>query len=301
MKSSPTLKPGQANGYLANTKDGNQILSGDKTRKRGAGTIPTVWDEQKSVTEQTQKLNSLSAGVERMSSVFEEANRAREEQRRMMDLLHERTMEQIGDARKYMEEMMAEMSKKMEDFVSRFENELDSTKEDLMTALKVKVAAMTAHIQNLEERARKMQAGLDKEKADRIRETEEVLGPIRKQVAKLISSLEKEQRIRRRREEEMMKALDDAVENLNNTVDIEKANREQKQKDMLDDNASELKHLVNRQRKIELSTGDKTEELRSDLQNEARYRVDAQNNVVENVTSFIQRFQENIKEEGQMG
>merc|ERR1712224_208251 len=129
-----------------------------------------------------------------------------------------------------------------------------------------------------------MGIGLDKEKADRIRETEEVLG-----------------RIRRRREEEMMKALDDAVENLNSTVDIEKANREQKQKDMLDDNATELRHLVNRQKKIELSTGDKTEELRSDLESEARYRVDAQNNVVENVTGFIQRFQENIKEEGQMG
>merc|ERR1712167_388029 len=159
----------------------------------------------------------------------------------------------------------------------------------------------SAHIKNLEERAEKLQIGLDKEKADRIRETEEVLGPIRKQVAKLISSLEKEQRIRRRREEEMMKKLDDAVENLNNTIDIEKANREQKQKDMLDDNAHELKNLLQRQKKIELTTGDKTEELRSDLENEARYRVDAQNNVVENVTGFIQRFQENIKEEGQMG
>jgi len=299
MKSVATLKPGGAQGYLANT---TQKLNGDKTRKpSGQSTIPTVWDEQKAVTEQNQKLNSLSAGVERMSSVFEEANRAREEQRRMMDLLHERTMEQIRDARKYMEEMMAEMRKKMEDFVTKFETELDGTKEELMIALKEKVAQMSAHIKNLEERAEKLQIGLDKEKADRIRETEEVLGPIRKQVAKLISSLEKEQRIRRRREEEMMKALDDAVENLNSTVDIEKANREQKQKDMLDDNATELRHLVNRQKKIELSTGDKTEELRSDLENEARYRVDAQNNVVENVTSFIQRFQENIKEEGQMG
>merc|ERR1711904_198858 len=136
----------------------------------------------------------------------------------------------------------------MDDFTSRFENELDGTKEELMEALRKKVAQLTAHIKNLEERAQKMQVGLDTEKADRIRETEERLFPIRKQVAKLISSLEKEQRIRNRREVEMMKALDDAVENLNNTVDIEKANREQKQKDMLDDNATELRHLVNRQK-----------------------------------------------------
>merc|ERR550537_297055 len=117
---------------------------------------------------------------------------------------------------------------------------------------------MTAQIKSLEERSRKLQAGLDQEHADRIRETEEVLVPIRKQVAKLISSLEKEQRIRRLRQEEMMNALDDAAENLNKTVDIEKLNREQKQKNLLDDNAYELRHLINRQRNIELGMGDKT-------------------------------------------
>merc|ERR1719335_237923 len=299
MKSAATLKPGQGNGYLANT---TQKLNGDKTRKpSGAGTIPTVWDEQKAVTEQNQKLNSLSAGVERMSSVFEEANRAREEQRRMMDLLHERTMEQIRDARRYMERMMEEMSKKMEDFVQKFEGELDTTKEELFEALRVKVAAIMKHIENLEARAQKMQEGLDKERADRIRETEEVLGPIRKQVAKLISSLEKESRIRQRREEEMLKVLDDAAESLNHTVDVEKASRNQKQQDMIDDNTEEIRHLVNRQKKLELSSGDKTEELKLDIETEAKHRVDAQNNVVENITSFIQRFQANIKEEGKMG
>jgi hypothetical protein len=293
MKSVATLKPG-----------GTQKFNGyDKTRKPsgGTGVVPTVWDEQKVVTEQNQKLNSLSDGVERMASVFEEASRGREEQRRMMDLLHAKTMEQIQDARRYMEETMAEMSKKMEDFVAKFENELDETKDDLLARLKEKITALTAHIKHLEVRAANMQVAMDEEKAERKRETEQRLIPIRKQVAKLISSLDKEQKIRRRREEEMMKALDDAYENLNNTVDIEQVNRQQKQKDMLDNNAVETRHLINRQKKIELSTGDRTEELRSDLENEMRYRVDCQNNVVENVTGFIQRFQENIKEEGQMG
>eukprot|EP00746_Dinoflagellata_sp_MGD_P111982 gnl/MRDRNA2_/MRDRNA2_48849_c0_seq1.p1 gnl/MRDRNA2_/MRDRNA2_48849_c0~~gnl/MRDRNA2_/MRDRNA2_48849_c0_seq1.p1 ORF type:complete len:300 (+),score=88.48 gnl/MRDRNA2_/MRDRNA2_48849_c0_seq1:55-954(+) len=299
MKSVATLKPGHANAFVPHAAQKPNVEKGK--RNSASGFMATIWDDQKVVTEQTQKLNSLSAGVERMSSVFEEANRAREEQRRMMDLLHERTIDQIRDTHRYMEEIMAEMSKKMEDFVTKFDHELDGTKDELMTALKVKVAALTAQIKNLEERSRKLQAGLDQERADRIRETEEVLAPIRKQVAKLISSLEKEQRIRRVREEEMMNALDDAAENLNNTVDIEKSNREQKQKNLLEDNAYELRHLINRQRNIELLVGDKTEELRSDLENEARYRVDSQNNVVENITSFIQRFQENIKEEGEMG
>merc|ERR1719274_338786 len=99
----------------------------------------------------------------------------------------------------------------------------------------------------------------------------------------------------------MMKALDDAVENLNNTIDAEKAIREQKEKDLLEDNAYEFKHLLNRQKKIELSAVDKTEEFKSDLENESRYRIDAQKNVVDNVTNFIIRFQENVKEEGGMG
>jgi len=295
MKSAATLKPGQVA-----TGGGMQKLNGDKTRK-ASGIVPTVWDEQKVVTEQNQKLNSLSDGVEKMASVFGEERLAREENRRMMDLLHERTMEQIRDARKFMEKTMAELAKKMEEFVGKFDNELESTREELLLALKEKITVLTAQIKSLEKRGEQVQIGIHKEKAERIKETEDRLRPIRKQIAKLINSLEKEQRIRRRREEEMMKALEDAFENLNNTVDIEKANREQKQKDMLDDNAYELKHLINRQKKIELNAGDKTEELRADIQTEANFRVVAQDNVVENVTGFIQRFQENIKEEGEMG
>merc|ERR1719359_2166482 len=98
-----------------------------------------------------------------------------------------------------------------------------------------------------------------------------------------------------------MKALDDAVENLNNIIDVEKANREHKEKDLLEDNTYELKHLVCRQKKVELSAIDKTEELKSEIENETRYRIDAQSHVVENVTNFIVRFQENVTEEGQMG
>lgn len=301
MKSAATLKPSQASGYRGNT---TQKPTGDKTRKPSAGvnagSIPTVWDEQKDESEQHERLNKLAAGVERMSSVFEEEKHAREEQRKIMDLLHAHTMEQVQEVRKYMQQLHVEMQQKIQDFSTKFDHELDDMKEELIARLKEKIAAMTVRMQSLEERAEKWKVGLDEERAERIRQTEQVLNPIRKQIAKLIHFLGREQRIRRRRQEEMLKALDTAVENLNRTADVEEATREQKQKDMLDDDAWEFRRLENRQRQISLSTAEMIEEPQSSLDHEVTHRVDAQNNVVETVTSFMQRFRENIREESQM-
>lgn len=242
----------------------------------------------------------LAAGVERMSHVFEEEKFAREEQRRIMDALHKRTMEQIADARRYMEEMMAEVAVKIQDFGTKWDHALDETRDQLLVVLKEKVAALTARIKILEERSQKLQVGLDQEKVERIKETEARVRPIWKQVGKLIHCLGKEQRIRRRREEEIMKALEDAAESLNNNVDVEKANRAQKQKDMIDDNAYELRRLQNRQKKIVLTTEEDIEVPQEDLEHEVSTRVDSQNNVVEEITCFMERFRENLREEAQM-
>lgn len=293
------MKPNQANGYRVNT---TQKSNGDKTRKPSSPpAIPTIWDDHKEVSEQHQKLNQLAAGVERMASVFEEEKHTREEQRRIMDLLHKHTMEQIQDARKFMEETMAEVARKIEDFAAKWDNQLDETKEELLAILKERVASMTSTINSLEERSKSLQVGLDKEKADRKREIEEKVRPIWKAVAKLIDRLGREERIRQRRQKEMQKELDQGVDFLNNSVDVLKANREQKQKDMFDDNSREYKRLENRQKKMEISTSEKIEEPIEDLDNERRHRIDIQNRTVDEVTNFIGRFQENVREEGEMG
>jgi hypothetical protein len=298
MRSAATLKPNQANGYRVNS---TQKPNGDRTRKPSVGPpiIPTVWDDHKEESDQHQKLNMLAAGVERMASVFEEEKRCRDEQRRIMDLLHKHTMEQIKYARKFMEETMAEMARKIEEFAAKWDNALDDTKEELLAILREKVAAMSASIDALEERSQKLQVGLDEEKAARKREIEEKVRPIWKAVAKLIDRLGREERIRRRRQQEMQKELDDGVDFLNNSVDILKANREQKQKDMFEDNEYEFRRLVNRQKKMEISTSEKIEEPIADLDNEISHREFIQNGMVSEVTSFIQRFQENVREEGE--
>ena len=81
---------------------GVEKMSADKTTKGGnndttllPGMVPTIRDdtmggnETQSSAISKRKLIALTEEVERMSAVFEEANKAREEQRKMMDELHQ--------------------------------------------------------------------------------------------------------------------------------------------------------------------------------------------------------------------
>merc|ERR1719240_166965 len=112
----------------------------------------------------------------------------------MMDDLYHHTMHKVEATWREMERIMSDLSGNMNGFINKFEKHLDDTKEELSSEQKAKVAQMIAHIESLEGRSRNLQQALDEEREARIRETEAVLGPIRKQVKKITEALEKEER-----------------------------------------------------------------------------------------------------------
>lgn len=247
------------------------------------------------------KLTALTEEVERMSAVFEEANKAREEQRKMMEELHQDTLRRINMTRDYMTQESKRLSDTMKSFTAKFEHELQSMKDELMTTLNTKVSSIRHNLSGLDVRAKELDQAIDQERKDRIKQTEEVLGPLQRRVDKVTTDLEKEKKIRQTREQELMKELLDAVESLNGTVDMEKFNREQQYMDFKQTSEKERQNLEDRQVRIRTETALNLQALRSDLELETGNRIDNQDGIVDNVTVFIKRFQENIKEEGKMG
>lgn len=286
---------------LAGLSDSNNRTQGRDNKTMLKGRIETVFDECKAATEQSQKMSSLSAGVQRMSSIFEQAAKAREEQRRMMDDLYHHTMQKVEATWREMERIMSELSGNMNGFMNKFEKQLEETKEELSAEQKVKVAEMIAHIESLEVRSRNLKQALDEERQARIRETEAVLGPIRKQVKKITESLEKEERIHLTRTEELKKQEAEAVEALDRGCKLEVQNRERKAKELFEDTEAEQDRLRARQGKIERSSHSKLKNLDKSLASEKHHRTTSQDHIVERVTDFIRRFQTNVKEEGEMG
>merc|ERR1719163_2631560 len=86
------------------------------------------------------KLNILAEEVERMSAVFEEANKAREEQRKIMDEMHQDLLRRIQMTRDYMTQEAKRLADTTKSFTAKFEHEIQSMKEELTTVLKNKIS-----------------------------------------------------------------------------------------------------------------------------------------------------------------
>jgi len=274
-------------------------------RKKGEGynlcSIETILDdEHKDMTEQ-KKTGSLAAGVERMTSVFADATKARDEQRQLMDDLYEGQMRQVATMRSDMERIASELAGLLNTFVGKFEGHLDDTKDVLAEELRSSMQRNNADLEALEVRAKAIQEGIDHEREERLRDTDEILAPIRKEVAKLTEALEKEQRVRVTRDAELNDSMRHAVTEMEHGVQTEQANREQRHADTMEDCDREHTRLERRQQQIESRGIKSVSELCKDTDQERAHRKNAQDHIVQTITQFIQQFQADIKEEGEMG
>merc|ERR1711862_5799 len=77
-------------------------------------------------------------------------------------------------------------------------------------------------------RSKTLRAGLEQERADRIRETTAVLAPLREQIVRLEADLERERKIRENRELELKDQLKQYVNALDQALDVELDHRKRK-------------------------------------------------------------------------
>lgn len=285
------------------------MKNGGGYTKNGGGNntvIQTIYDDKEEQRNSTSggrnaKLLKLAQEVERMSEVFEEANRARAEERQLREDMHNDLLRRIQLVRDYMGTETKRLSELMKDFTSKFEKDLQDVKDELMTKLNTKISVANQSLSRLENWSSELDRAIEQERQDRLRETEAVMAPIRKKVARVEEDLVLEQKIRQVRSEELMKDLIEATDSLNNTLDVDKFNREQYFKDLVLVTEDERKSLEKRQIVTREETSQGMDKRREALNQETQNRIENQDGIVDNVTLFIKRFQENITEEGKMG
>jgi len=248
-------------------------------------------------SQQDVALQKMSQEVDRMSSVFEEAEKAREERRKQLDELHDDTMRRIRMTRDYTAQEAKRTGDTMKSFEAKFSHEITNMRDELMKELHDKSSIIEGILNGLDDRMDGLEKSLAQQTEDRKRQMEETLGTIGEEVTKLTADLDEERRARQRREEELMKELADAVEAMNLAVDAEKFSREQQYMDFKQWAHSEQERLGKRQYQVERETNDTLGNLREGLQEETQDRIECQDGIVENITLFVKRFQDNIKEE----
>lgn len=250
---------------------------------------------------QNVKLESLTQQVEAMAGVFGEANKARNEHRKMMEERHQDVLRRVQAVRTYCDQESLRLDRQVCSFRDKFEHDLERLTNDMLQKLDNKVTAINARIDDQEERVGELETALDKERADRIAQTEQILGFIKKQVDQLTDGLAKETKIRQAREQEITKRIVACKEEIDATIDKEKFKREQTCQRIKRDAELEQERLAKRQEGHAKYTEAALLTRQAAIEYETATRVECQDSVVDNVSSFIQRFQDNIREEGQHG
>jgi hypothetical protein len=250
---------------------------------------------------QNQRLENLTNQVEAMAGVFNEANKARLEHRKMMEERHQEVLRRIQSVRTYCNTESQRLDRQVCSFRDKFEHDLERLTNDMLQKLDNKVTAINGKIELQEQRVLELEAGLAQEKEERFRQTEEILGLIKKQVDQLSDGLAKETKIRQAREQEITKQIVAYKDEVDVTIDKEKSKQEQICMSIKRTAELEQERLARRQETIAKTAHLDIQKQQAAIEYETATRISCQDSVVDNVSSFIQRFQDNIREEGQAG
>lgn len=267
--------------------------------------IETVWDhpppdgEQKN--SQTKKLQSLANKVDKMAGVFEEETRARQEQRQLMDDLHEDQLKRLDEIGVELDQEMAKLAAFIEAFMSRFNTEVKDLFHALHSELQSNVDRLTPRLTALEARGRVLHAGIEEERNERIRHYTEMLVPLKAQIKKLESNLQRESDIRETRGEEIQQQMLHANEALEMALDTEIAAREDRQQALDKDWLQEQERLVKRRDAVNDSCEESLRAINEEADKEHEARTMHQDPVVEGLTKFMEMFHADVKEKAEMG
>jgi len=235
-----------------------------------------------------------------MANVCEDESRSRAEQREHMDKLHELQMEKLAEISEEVDTSLEELGRHVDAFSERFRGILGDTFDELHGELRKRVEALGPRMAKLEERSNALREGICQERAERIRQNEAILVPLKEQVARAAADLEREQEVRRNRDAELKKQMAQAVEGLERAQEAEKKAREERLTHTAEECRREQARLRKRQEAVEQTAQKRIDDLSKENDMERDARIAAQDPIVENLTRFIRDFQLDVQEQAEL-
>jgi DNA repair exonuclease SbcCD ATPase subunit len=262
-----------------------------------ASRLRTVEDEAEPETEQTKKLSSLASRVKQISSHLEEEIKARAKQRQLLEEMHEEELRKVEAVGAELDEQMAELAQFVSDFKRRYTEQLHGVYDDLQGQLDRTIQPVFPRLLALEARARRVRDGIDKEREERVRESERVLAPLREQLKQLGTELETEREICKANADEIDRKMHEAADALHSACEAEEAAREHKHAGMAQEIAYDKARLATKQREVvEKSSVQLVADLSRELEQEQDERVGHQDPIIKMLTNFVEQFQADVKE-----
>jgi len=245
-------------------------------------------------------LNDMSSEVTRTVGVFEETQRSRDAYEKWLSEMFRDTQEKIQKANTHAQQKCKHVLQSTDSFAARFDSELASMHEELQRELASRACKLEGLLDSLESRMEQLESGFAQQRQERIRQIEETLRPIREEVNRLTAALESERRLRRQEQNGREKWVADEKKSIYQLIDAEKFERESRFANVFQWAESEHQRLAKRQNQVDQDLNNVEREISIELQKEAQDRAAGQNEVIDGIVSFIQRYREQVTRDIEM-
>jgi hypothetical protein len=136
---------------------------------------------------------------------------------------------------------------------------------------------------------------INKEREDRIKYHDDHLNPIRAQIKSIQDGLVKEKKDRIANEKKILKEIADESTNMQNDIKKESIMRQEKMQDLDDFLTQDTELTTKFLEKFEKNAIEEADKFMDDLEQEMNSRFEHQNNILDNMSKFVGKFQETLK------
>ena len=133
-----------------------------------------------------EKLGSLKSQMVEMGNDFEDMIRAREEAKKQLDAKFEDVYRKLQANRDFTIAEGKRVNDTLKAFQLKFETQLKSTEEKLRSEMEAEKKRMREELGTINKRLDNLEKGLQDEKEERLRQTDENLKPIRQNIDSMI-------------------------------------------------------------------------------------------------------------------
>eukprot|EP00928_Gymnodinium_smaydae_P040386 TRINITY_DN2738_c0_g1_i1.p1 TRINITY_DN2738_c0_g1~~TRINITY_DN2738_c0_g1_i1.p1 ORF type:complete len:355 (-),score=101.42 TRINITY_DN2738_c0_g1_i1:85-1053(-) len=246
---------------------------------------------------QAKLLDNFSEHVTSMPQVYEEALRNRDLNQKHLTEMIEDTLKHIQKAQAHTILKARHVRDTSTSYAAKFEHDIYGAREEMRRDLADRTAKIEGAVEALEGRIGELEEDLERQREFRMQHTEEVLGPIRDEVARLTAALETERRERRLEESRREKMLNEQVDDFTRLLDAEKFDRGQHLASFERFTGERQRKLEKRQYQVEQETADTINLFNEELKAASQERIRVQHQVIESIASFVKRYHEQLSGE----
>eukprot|EP00347_Sterkiella_histriomuscorum_P003683 403363344 len=230
-----------------------------------------------------------------MSQDFVDMKEAREESKRKLEQRFSNAYNEIEENKRFTISQMEMVHETLNEFQASFLNELDELGQNLKNQINEEGQFVRAQWAQNHQRMDQLENMIIKEREDRIKYHDDYLNPIRSQVKTIQEGLIKEKKTRITNEKAILKQIANESTNMQNDIQEESVNRQEKMQD-LDDFITQDTDLTSKfLENFEKNAINEADKFMDDLEKEMDSRFDHQNNMLDNMSRFVGKFQETLK------